>query len=130
MSRAHARDSSAQDLARLLCEMLYHDGADLTLLMVRAGILRPKEHGGHELDQKALRRYFFDHVVVCEGHWVRAYWPRGNRDQPRPVCTCINHALHAECEHQKFVSALKGGPPNLRHVPEVRPRGRKRKFNR
>ena len=116
----------------MLCDMMYRDGEDLTSLMVKAGILVPKECGGHWLDPKVLKRYFGDHAVVCEGHWVQAYWPRGHRDeqQHKVVCTCVHHVLHSECEHEKFVSALKGGPPNLANVPEVRPRGRKRKFNR
>ena len=119
---------ATQALARTLCAMLHKDGADPTALLVASGILEVQEGGHHVLNRKALKTYFVDHVVVCEGHCVNAYWPRGRHgDHVYKVCTCVNYALHAECEHVKYACALCGGPPDLNSVPETKPRGRKRK---
>eukprot|EP00439_Symbiodinium_sp_Y106_P061628 s794_g9.t1 len=93
---------ATQALARTLCAMLYKDGADLTDLLVSSGILEVQEGGHYVLNRKVLKRYFVDHVVVCEGHCVNSYWPRGrDGEHIYKVCTCINYALHAECEHVK-----------------------------
>ena len=120
----------SQELARLLCAMLYKDGDDLTTLLVEAGILIAKSGGGHQLNRIVLKKCFVGHVVVSEGHWVTAYWPRGQAGDCRyRVCTCVHHALHAECEHVKFVGGLRGSP-NLNNVPVIRARGRKRKQRR
>ena len=127
----HVMSLATQALARTLCAMLYKDGADLTDLLVSSGILEVQEGGHYVLNRKVLKRYFVDHVVVCEGHCVNSYWPRGrDGEHIYKVCTCINSALHAECEHVKYAGALCGGPPNLNSVPESKPRGRKRKQGR
>ena len=109
--------------------MLYKEGQELVDLVVQAGILVPCD-GKRRLNRAALKKYFADHVVVCEGHWVNAYWPRGHAgDHMYKVCTCVHHVLHAECERVLYVGALCGGPPNLNSVPELRKHGRKRKFS-
>ncbi|CAE7945860.1 unnamed protein product, partial [Symbiodinium sp. KB8] len=65
---------------------------------------------------KALKKYFVDHVVVCEGLCVNAYWPRGRHvEHIYKVCTCVNYALHAECEDVKYACALCGGATQSQH---------------
>ena len=122
---------TGQDLAWTLCQMLYKEGQELQDLVTRAGILFAAPDGMLRLNRGVLKQYFVDHVVVCEGHWVKAYWPRGRvGEHVYKVCTCLHHVLHAECEHVLFAGALCGGPPNLNNVPVVRPRGRKRIYRR
>ena len=78
---------ATQALARTLCAMLRKDGADPTALLVASGILEVQEGGHHVLNRKALKTYFVDHVVMCEGHCVNAYWPRGRHgDHVYKVC--------------------------------------------
>ena len=82
------------------------------------------------MDVTELELYFVHHAAVLEGHLPQAAWPRFRRSTglavPTRVCTCLQFALHADCEHNSFVAALHGALP-LDGIPKHAPRGRKRK---
>ncbi|CAE7685615.1 unnamed protein product, partial [Symbiodinium sp. CCMP2456] len=79
-----------------------------------------------------LEYLFQDHCAVMRGHLPNSSWPRhrrrGGETVPSLVCSCCTFMMHGECEHVLFVRALLGDPVvNLKAVPVLRKRGRKRK---
>ncbi len=80
-----------------------------------------QEAGTWALRDDVLTRIFVDHCAVVFGHFLTKYWKRlrkaDSQTLPYGVCTCLLSTQHAEFEHHAFVSALRGGPPNLNAVP-------------
>ena len=116
--------------ARLLCQAIAAEGQPLVASLVDLGVFKGERR--EDLDVSVLRRCFLEHAVVMQGHLPNSSWPRQCRRLGEPVdaflCTRLNFALHADCEHSAFVKALTGDPKvDLRSLPEQRRRGRKRK---
>jgi hypothetical protein len=118
------------EFARALVCMLTSSGEELTRVLTERHMVvgAPADTAWH-VDMTAIDKYFHDHCVVVFGHMPQMYWRRSRKGVAidRGVCSCLRFVQHAECEHRAFVAALRGGPPNLDSVPEVRQRGRKRK---
>jgi hypothetical protein len=122
----------SQSTAERIVAMLVSSGAQLEALLQDAGVVQGcKADGTWRVDIAALRSCFGEHAVVYYGHLVHAYWRRvrrgGGATKAYGLCTCACFMQHAECEHYMFAQALRGGPPNLNAVPDVRRCGRKRK---
>ena len=62
------------------------------------------------MNHAALKRYFHDHVMMCAGHWVNAYWPQNARASTSTIFAhASSHVLHAHCEHETYADASFGG---------------------
>lgn len=115
-------------IAGQIVNLVTSSGEQVGRLLEHMGIV-VREAAALSICEEALRRCLVDHCMVVYGDFPNRYWRRRRRasgdEVDVGVCTCLLFVQHAECEHHAFVSALRGGPPNLNAVPEIRRRGRK-----
>ena len=116
-----------KDVGEAVVKLICSEGSDLDKMMEATGLA-----ADGQLDVARLEYLFQDHCAVMRGHLPNSSWPRhrrrGGETVPSLVCSCCTFMMHGECEHVLFVRALLGDPVvNLKAVPVLRKRGRKRK---
>ena len=122
----------SQQVAESVGDLISCDGSQLHDALRKCNIVEGA--CGHEtLNVQLLERFLDGHCAVIRGHMADALWPRVRRKlqkaMPSTVCTCLSFMQHADCEHIVYVKAMEGDEDaeDLRAIPVLRPKGRKRK---